>query len=251
MAANNDRQAKIQAASSGAPAGPNKIVIATVVVVLAIVAVVAAVVWGQSSHQNDITAGGTATPKGTAMGAGYQSNQGVKLVAGAPTLAVYEDFQCPVCKVFEDALGDEVRALESSGKAKVVYHVMSFLDRNLNNDSSKRATNAAFCAADQGAWDAYHKLVFANQPAKEGTGWTDAQLRSFAEQAGVTGDKLGTWDECVKYDKYGQYVTAVDEASFKDGVTGTPTIRINGTDVNLNEIKKAGDLTAMVEAATK
>ena len=182
------RQAKIQAAQKASGGGANKIVVATVVVVVAIVAVVAGVIWMETSKKNDITGGGNAVPAGVAaLGAGYPAYQDVTLAPGAPTLDVYEDFQCPACKSFEDQLGSTVEGLASEGKVKLVYHVKNFLDDNLRNDSSTKAGNAAFCAADAGKFQEFHDQVYANQPAQEGTGFPDAQLRSFAEAAGIWG----------------------------------------------------------------
>ena len=44
----------------------------------------------------------------------------------------------------------------------------NFLDDNLRNDSSTRAGNAAFCAADAGKFQEFHDAVFPNQPAQRG-----------------------------------------------------------------------------------
>ncbi len=60
------------------------------------------------------------------------------------------------------------RTSAQQGKVKLVYHVKNFLDDNLGNDSSTRAGNAAFCAADAGKFQEFHNQVFANQPAHGG-----------------------------------------------------------------------------------
>ena len=52
----------------------------------------------------------------------------------------------------------------------------------------------------------YHDAVYAGQPAKEGQGYTDAQLEAFAKTAGITGSALGTWQQCVKS---GQHTAAM------------------------------------------
>lgn len=250
----NTRQAKIQAVGTERPAGANKIVIATVVAVLAIVGVVAGVIWSQQAATDKITGGGTAVPAGSSMGAGYPAFASVTPAAGAPTLDIYEDFQCPACKIFEDAMGQSIEKLASEGKVKVVYHIKTFLDDNLRNDSSMRAGIGALCAADAGKFQEYHDAVYAGQPTKEGDGWTDAQLRSFAEGVGVSGDALTTWDACAKAKKYESYLTALEDSSAKAGVTGTPTLKLNGKNVELasltNATKKAYDPAALEAAIT-
>ena len=77
--------------------------------------------------------------------------------------------------------------LVSAGTARIVYYPLSFLDRQLGNDSSLRAANAAGCAQDAGAFAAYHDTVFANQPEREGDGYTDEELLQFGRDAGIEG----------------------------------------------------------------
>ena len=127
----NDRQAKIQAAAASTSKGPNKIVIGTVVAVLAVIAIVVGAIWQQNSKTDSITDGGKAVPAGTSMGAGFTAYADATLKAGAPTLDVFEDFQCPACKLFEDQMGATVASLAREGKVKAVYHIKTFLDDTL------------------------------------------------------------------------------------------------------------------------
>ena len=245
------RQAKIQAAQKASGGGANKIVVATVVVIVAIVAVVAGVIWAQSSQQDEVTGGGNALPPGvTALGAGFPAFADVTPAAGAPTVDVYLDYQCPACASFEGALGPTMNALATEGKMKLVYHVKNFLDDNLQNDSSTRAGNAAFCAADAGRFEEYHEQVFPNQPAREGDGFTDAQLAGLAESAGISGEALTTWQSCYDAGRYDDYVDSVEQQSFEDGVRGTPTVRINGEIVELATIGSPELFTKAVQDAT-
>ncbi|GAA4402281.1 mycothiol-dependent reductase [Fodinibacter luteus] len=248
----SSRQAKIQAAQTSQGSGANKIVVATVVLVVAIIAVVGGVIWMQQSQEDEITGGGNALPTGVSeLGQGFPAFQDVTAAANAPTVDVYVDYQCPACASFEAVVGDTFTSLAQEGKIKLVYHVKNFLDDNLGNDSSTRAGNAAFCASDDGRFEAFHEQVFPNQPAVEGEGFTDAQLQSMAEAAGVTGPALTTWQACVDAGKYVDYVDSVEATSFQDGVRGTPTVRINGEDVELGSIASPELLTEAIENATQ
>ncbi|MBM6403780.1 thioredoxin domain-containing protein [Phycicoccus sp. CSK15P-2] len=250
-AASNARQAKIQAAQRSSGAGANKIVVATVVVVVAIIAVVGGVIWMETSKKNQITGGGNAVPPGVSeLGAGYPAFSDATVVDGAPTVDLYEDFQCPACKGFEDQLGPTIEDLASSGRIELVYHIKNFLDDNLGNTWSTKAGSAAFCAADAGKFQEFHDQVYANQPT-EGDGFTDEQLRGFAETSGITGDALTTWQECYDADKYADYVNSVEEQSFQDEVTGTPTVMIDGEMTDLASIGTPELFTQAVENATK
>ena len=243
------RKAKIQAATPQRRGGPNKIVVATVVVVLVIAAVVTAVVLGSQGKKEASTAGGSLLPKGAAaMGSGIVVNPGAP--PNVPTLDLYEDFQCPVCGDFERIFGVQLADMVNSNQLKLVAHTLSFLDDNLRNDSSNRAANAAACAADAGKFLQYHAATFQGQPEKEGTGYTDTQLRQFAAAAGITGPTLTTWETCYSGKAHNQWVESVQTQSEKDGVNATPTLKLNGKDVSLAGLTQAS-FAQQVKAATK
>lgn len=247
----NARQAKIDAARKNSGAGVSKIVVAAVVVVVAIIAVVAGVVIADQKKQ-DRAGTSTAVPVAAgAMGAGFVANKDVTLVAGAPTLDIYEDFQCPACAQFEHIMGSTVNDLAQQGKIKVVYHLKTIIDGNLGTTHSLTMGNAAMCAADAGKFQPFHDDVYANMPAQEGQGWTQAQTKAFAEKAGITGSALDTWTTCVDEKKYSAYVESTEEASNKAGITGTPTVLLAGQKVDFNQVSDPAALTAAIEAATK
>lgn len=232
------RQAKIQQATKGTNrGGPNPLVIAGVIALVAIVAVVGFVVINNKNATKEASAGGSVLPKGvTAMGQPYVLGTPK---SGAPTLDIYEDFQCPGCGQFERILGPTVKEMATSGDVQVRYHVMTFLDDSFSGKNSSRAANAAFCAADDAKFGGLHDLIFANQPAQEGQGWTDEQLTTFAGQAGLSGAALETWKTCYKAQDHNQYVVSMQEATSKDGVTSTPTIKLNGTVMDLKGMDAA------------
>ena len=256
------RKAKIQAAApkggirsggksgkGGSQGGANRIVVATVVVVLVIAAVITAVVLGSQDKKAATTAGGSTLPKNVAaMGAGLVVNPGAP--ATVPTLDMYEDFQCPVCARFEQIFGLQIVDLVKANQIKLVAHPLSFLDDNLRNDSSNRAANAAACAADADKFLQYHAATFQGQPAKEGAGYTDAQLKQFAVQAGLSSTALTTWDQCYAAKSHNQWVESVQTQSEKDGVNGTPTVKLNGKAIDLTGLTQAS-LAAQVKAATR
>lgn len=231
--------------------GPNVVVIGAVIAVVVVLAVVVAIVIGNNSKQGGSTGSSTqSAPLGVVGGTG-----GGILVnstppkSNVPTLDVYADFQCPICGKFEKAFGPTMAAMAKAGEVKYVVHMMSFLDLNLKNDSSVRATNAAGCAADAGKFPEYMSAVFAAQPAQEGAGYTDAQLTEFAKTVGITGPALTTWQKCTSSGQHNQYVADVETASGKAGVTGTPTVKLNGK-VITDTLTTPEALVAAVKAAT-
>ena len=249
------RRAKIQAAApkggirSGGKGGANRIVVATVVVVVVLAAVITAVILGSQDKQAATTAGGSSLPKNVAaMGAGIVVNPGAP--ANVPTLDLYEDFQCPVCAHFEEIFGLQIVDMVKANQVRLIAHPLSFLDDNLRNDSSNRSANAAACAVDADRFLQYHAATFQGQPTQEGAGYTDAQLKQFAQAAGITGTALTTWDQCYTAKSHNQWVESVQTQSEKDGVNGTPTVKLDGKTINLTGLTQAS-LADQVKAATK
>jgi len=227
--------------------GPNPVIIGAVIALVVVLAVVVAIVIGNSSKSGSSVA--QTVPAGVVGGTGGGILVNATSKPNAPTLDVYADYQCPICGKFEKQFGPSIVALAKAGQIKYVAHMMTFLDINLKNDSSARATNAAACAADAGKFIEYHSAIFAAQPVQEGAGYTDAQLTEFATTAGITGPALTTWQKCTTSGQHNQYVADVETASGKAGVTGTPTVFLNGKDIT-KTLTTPESLAAAVKAAT-
>jgi protein-disulfide isomerase len=147
-------------------------------------------------------------------------------VANVPTIDIYEDFQCPVCARFAGINGITIEKAIEEKKAKVVYHVLSFL-----GTESVLAANAAACAADEDKFLAFHKAFYANQPA-ENAGAVNANfLKSIGASVGITSPKFAT---CVDNGGYSGWVRNVAEAGAKANVNSTPTVFVNGKEIDRN-----------------
>jgi len=176
-----------------------------------------------------------------------------------PVLQLWEDFQCPACGSFEEASGSAIQGLIDAGKVRVEYRPTIFLDKNLlssntaagNPNSSQRATMAFGCAVDANAAEKFHAGVFANQPAEEGTGYSNETLISIAESSGITGDALSTFTDCLTSEKYAGWVANSYDAFDSEGVSSTPTGILNGTELAGEVLFDPAQLTAAIEAATK
>jgi protein-disulfide isomerase len=139
----------------------------------------------------------------------------------ATTIDVWEDSQCPVCKLFEDANGKYIESLIREKKANVRYHVLSFL-----GDESIRAANASFCAADEGQFLDFHKAIYAVQSPVENSGfWSNETLVKMGKKIGITAT---TFENCVTKGSKVDLVQANSDSMSKFGVQGTPTVFING-----------------------
>ena len=142
-------------------------------------------------------------------------------------LSIYEDFQCPHCRDFEKTFSATLDKIVSSGAAAIDYNMVAILNKT-NGGYSARAANAAYCvgAENKDAFVRFHSALFAQQPAEgSGSGPDNASLIETARQAGVTGGVA----DCVNKGKYEDMVKGLAAAS---KITATPTIRLNGQDIN-------------------
>ena len=147
-------------------------------------------------------------------------------VPNIPTIDVYEDFQCPVCARFEAINGITLEKAIEEKKAKVVYHVLSFL-----GTESILAANASACAADEDKFLAFHKAFYTNQPAENAGAINATFLKALGASIGLTSDKFA---KCVDDGGYYDWVKNVGEAGSKANVNSTPTVFVNGKEIDRN-----------------
>lgn len=167
------------------------------------------------SQRNSETQPYVAPPGATATG-------GIQIgAAGAPVnVDLYEDFQCPICGEFERTTGPTLQQLVGGGRVAVVYHPLSFL-----GPESERAANAAAAAAAGGKFAAYHDVLFANQPPERTGGFQTGQLIDLGRRVGLTD---ASFADAVRNGTYRPWVHRVADLGSKAGITGTPTVLVNG-----------------------
>ena len=163
------------------------------------------------------TASNVALPPGASAADGY----GIVFNADkSPTINLWEDFQCPSCKRFEDTNGARIAEIIAQGKAKVVFNTLSFL-----GEESVVAGMGAGCAADQGKFLEYKKFMYENQPEENGGTWTKPYVISLAGAIGLDETKFGA---CLNTDKYRKWLGNLSAAGAEANINGTPTYVING-----------------------
>jgi protein-disulfide isomerase len=193
-------------------------------VLLVVVTGVVFSLFSQNSKENASLAGLDGTTLKPAITSTIDTANGSPITFdnGAVTVIdVWEDPQCPVCKLFEDANGDYIESLIREKKATVRYHVLSFL-----GDESVRAANASFCAADEGQYLDFHHALYAVQSPLENSGfWSNETLVNIGKKIGITSK---SFEDCVTKGSKIEVVKANYDSMTKFGVQGTPTVFING-----------------------
>lgn len=218
------------------------------VVVLAVVLGILAI-GVITSRNNEAPTADENSPKPAGVDATYGIV--INTAENSPTLEIYEDPQCPACASLEASLGGTIQEAVDNGDVSLTYRPMIFLDANLGTDSSERAAAAWGCAVDAGKAQEYHNTIFANQPATEGDGWTDEQLIAFGEQSGITGAEFDTFSTCVTDGTYRGWAQLSNEAAFDRGVTGTPSLFLNGEELTRNDLASEAAFQEAIANATQ
>jgi protein-disulfide isomerase len=158
-----------------------------------------------------------------------------------PVVDIYEDFQCPICQQFEALNGEYIETLVKEKKAAVRFNILSFL-----GTESVRAANAAACANDENKFLDFHLGLYANQPSSENSGALSSdRLIEIGKASGITSE---SFKSCVKDMKYEGWVAKVAEAGAKAGVNSTPTVFVNGKEIDRNsEYFNADKFKAAIE----
>lgn len=165
------------------------------------------------------------------------------------SMVVYEDFQCPACKGFEDADAAMLEEKVADGTLKIEYRPIAFLDRMSSTSYSTRSLNAAACVWDGStisAWTKFHDKLFEVQPAEGTAGLPDDKLVAYAEQAGATGADVAA---CIEDQTFKDWGGSATEAASKDGVSATPTVRLDESDVPSETWADPTALATMIDAA--
>ncbi|MBI2565276.1 DsbA family protein [Candidatus Woesearchaeota archaeon] len=149
-------------------------------------------------------------------------NENGNYAKGSPDakVSIYEfsDFQCPFCKQFySEILGQLEQEYISTGKVRFVYK--DFPLTNIHPLSVESAI-AARCAGEQGLFWAYHNKLFENQ-----LGISEANLKVWAKELGLN---IEQFNSCYDARKYQEYVQRDLKEAKAMGLTGTPSLLING-----------------------
>lgn len=151
---------------------------------------------------------------------------GAEAEAGKPVKVVlYVDFICPVCKDFEAKNNAQLTSLRNEGKISVEYRALGFLDSRSSTNYSSRAANAAACVVNESP-EKYAEFVdslFANQPAEGSAGLSDDKLKTMATDIGAK--DIGS---CIDEKTYRPFVKFTTKEAAAIGVTGTPTVFVDG-----------------------
>lgn len=140
------------------------------------------------------------------------------------TVVEFSDFQCPFCRSFWSGAYQQIKKeYIDTGKIKFVFrdYPLSF------HPAAQVSAEAAECAHEQGKFWEMHDKIFQEQ-AKQGTGtatYGAVELKKWASQIGLDSAKF---NQCLDSRKYKSEVEKDVADGSAYGVSGTPTLFVNG-----------------------
>ena len=224
-----EKAAELRAEAARSHARRRSILIAVVVAIVLVIAVGVTVVVRQAQHDKAVAAAQAPSGVPANIGGNFGIPTGPATTsAGKPrvVLEMYEDFQCPICKEFEATDGPTLKSWQQAGIVQLVYHPVAFLDRASSTNYSTRALEAAASVQDSSpsSFQAFHDLLYANQPAEGSAGLPDSTLEDLAAQAGA--DRATVASDLSSQRFKAWTVQATD--AFSQKYTGTPTVLVDG-----------------------
>ncbi|WP_022918596.1 DsbA family protein [Ruania albidiflava] len=136
------------------------------------------------------------------------------------TLVVFSDYQCPFCASWNADTLPALLPYVEAGDLRIEWR-----DVQVYGEDSERASRAAYAAAQQGEFSAYHDALFAGGETRSGSGLSEGSLVDLAAELGLDVDQFTT-DLGSE-----ETTTAVEEnaeVGYSLGVYNTPAFLIGG-----------------------
>jgi protein-disulfide isomerase len=156
--------------------------------------------------------------------------------AGARELVVFQDYECPFCRQLEPELNAALQKDSSLADLKVTIKQLPLPQHKGAFD----AAVAAKCASEQKQFRAMHDLLIANQ---------DHTADGLTKSASQLGLDLTKFSQCMAGDAARVQIRLDMEEARKNGVEGTPTLFLEGQQIDLPSSPK--DISKALEAKSK
>jgi len=147
------------------------------------------------------------------------------------TIDAYEDMQCPACRSFTETTEPLIiQYLVLPGKARFVFHHFPFLDGPGAGTAgeSDQAANAVMCANEQGKFWELQATIFANWNGENQGNLSNRRLEAMAAANNLDMD---AFNSCFDDNTYEDLIQADYDMGVDIGVSGTPSVFVNGQPV--------------------
>jgi protein-disulfide isomerase len=134
----------------------------------------------------------------------------------------FADFQCPGCGQFARFSKPLIEEHVQTGNVRFVWYDFPLVQIHAN---AFLAARAGRCAHEQERFWPYHDVLFGKQADWSGATRAVSLFTEYAELAGLDRARFA---ECLRSDRYQEEVSQSYELGTSLGVSGTPTLFING-----------------------
>jgi protein-disulfide isomerase len=140
------------------------------------------------------------------------------------TIIEFADYQCQSCVKFHREVRDDIlRNFVNTGQVRFLFK--DFIvnnDVSTNNEASKLAAEASYCAAEQGKYWEYHDKLYQNAENEKNMQWvTIDNLKQIANIAGI--ENVTQFSDCLESHKHSKTVNENDNLARSIGLQSTPT----------------------------
>lgn len=191
--------------------------------------------WGPKGYSWKMTSSGTSPVPS------HHTPAGGVLIGSAGArrrLLLFEDPQCPYCRMFEEASGDMLRREVSAGAVAVEYRMRCML-----GPGSVRADNALALAAEEDRFDQLRVELFRSQPPEGEGEFTTDLLIELGRRAGLVTPR---YVDGLRQGRYEAWATQVEGQFQKEGPDGTPAAFLDGAPVATEAMYDPEALGALV-----
>jgi protein-disulfide isomerase len=202
--------------------------------------------WSAAAKKPLVKPANTSGTNGTTITIGNPSNKN--------TLHEYEDMRCPICAAYEQTAGAAVLQGAKDGKYKIQYTFGTFLDAGEGGSGSKKALSAIGAALNVSvdAFEQYHTLLYSKavHPDETKDEFNNADhLIKLAQQ--VPALKNNTkFSDAVRNGTFDKWALTMSKSFDDSGVNQTPTVKLNGTDIQVAGVP-SDQVMSSIEAGLK
>lgn len=140
------------------------------------------------------------------------------------TIVEYGDYACPHCRNFHvETVSELEKTYIADGTVRYEMQPVAYL-----GNPSLFAANAALCAQDQEQFWPYHDRLFQALGEFGNSAFETSRLKQYATELGLDQEQF---NQCVDGNQHIDTVRDITNEAQARGVTGTPTLFVNGEKV--------------------
>lgn len=167
---------------------------------------------------------------------------------GAPVVSLFFDYYCPHCQEFEVVHKDEINELVSSGEVTLALYAVKILGSSWTDDVNN-ALASVLNHEPEKVLD-FHAAAFDlyGQAAAQGSAalLTIENLVAVAQEAGISETTTAEFAQNAEANTYEKFTELTTQTFTDGGLTGTPSVMVNGEVQDLTDIASATGLTDVV-----